>query len=43
MLLPPARLKSLPDLGGDVEVRLVAGFDQLVLRIGPEGVHPTVQ
>ncbi|HJW44114.1 MAG TPA: hypothetical protein VJ463_06640 [Geothrix sp.] len=43
MLLPPARFKPLPDLGGDVEVRLAAGFDQLVLRIGPEGVHPTVQ
>lgn len=43
MLLPPPRLKPLPGLGGDAEVRLGAGFDQLVLRIGPEDVHPTVQ
>lgn len=43
MLLPPPRLKPLPDLGGDAEVRLSAGFDRVTLRIGPEGVHPTVQ
>jgi len=43
LLLPPPRLKPLPGLGGEAEVRLSAGFDQITLRIGPEGVHPTVQ
>jgi hypothetical protein len=43
MLLPPAKLKPLPGLMAGAEVRLSAGFDQLVLRLGPEGVHPTVQ
>lgn len=43
VLLPPPKLKPLPEwLAGD-EVRLSAGFDQLILRLGPEGVHPTVQ
>lgn len=43
LLLPPARLKALPDLAAGSEIRLSAGFDQLVLRLGPEGLHPTVQ
>ncbi len=43
MLLPPPRLKPFSELVGGAEVRLSAGFDQLVLRLGPEGVHPTVQ
>ncbi|MFZ1375148.1 MAG: hypothetical protein WAS25_00980 [Geothrix sp.] len=43
MLLPPPRLKPFSELVGGTEVRLSAGFDQLVLRLGPEGVHPTVQ
>ena len=43
LLLPPPRLKPLPDLVAGAEVRLSAGFDQLILRLGPEGVHPTVQ
>jgi hypothetical protein len=42
LLLPPPKLKPLPELLAG-EVRLSAGFDQLVLRLGPEGVHPTVQ
>ena len=43
MLLPPAKLKPLPGLVAGAEVRLSAGFDLLLLRLGPEGVHPTVQ
>ncbi|GLH74487.1 hypothetical protein GETHLI_29890 [Geothrix limicola] len=43
LLLPPPRLKPLPDLLPGAELRLGADFDQLVLRLGPEGVHPTVQ
>ncbi len=43
MLLPPLKLKPLPDLMAGTEVRLSAGFDQLILRLGAEGIHPTVQ
>jgi hypothetical protein len=43
MLLPPPKLKPLPGLHPGAELRLSAGFDQLILRLGPEGVHPTVQ
>ena len=43
MLLPPPRLKPLPELPAGAEIRLSAGFDQLILRLGPEGLHPTVQ
>ena len=43
MLLPPPKLKPLPGLHPGAELRLSAGFDQLVLRLGPEGLHPTVQ
>jgi hypothetical protein len=43
LLLPPAKLRSLPGLMAGTEVRLSAGFDQLILRLGPEGMHPTVQ
>jgi len=43
MLLPPAKLRPLPGLMAGTEVRLSAGFDQLILRLGPEGMHPTVQ
>jgi len=43
LLLPPPRLKALPNLVAGAEVRLSAGFDQLVLRLGAEGLHPTVQ
>jgi hypothetical protein len=43
LLLPPAKLKPLPGLVAGAEVRISASFDSLVLRLGPEGVHPTVQ
>jgi hypothetical protein len=43
VLLPPWKLKSLPALMAGTEVRLSAGFDSLILRLGPEGLHPTVQ
>ncbi len=43
VLLPPSKLKPLPEWLLGAEVRLSAGFDQLLLRLGPEGVHPTVQ
>jgi hypothetical protein len=43
MLLPPAKLKPLPGLMAGTEVRISAGFDVLILRLGPEGLHPTVQ
>jgi hypothetical protein len=43
VLLPPPKWRPLPEqLAGD-DMRLSAGFDQLILRLGPEGVHPTVQ
>jgi hypothetical protein len=43
LLLPPLKLKPLPLLMEGTEVRLSMGFDHLLLRLGPEGVHPTVQ
>jgi hypothetical protein len=43
VLLPPPKLKPLPELLAGDEIGLSAGFDQLILRLGPEGVHPTVQ
>jgi len=43
LLLPPAKLKPLPGQLAGAELRLNAGFEALVLRFGPEGVHPTVQ
>jgi hypothetical protein len=43
LLLPPPRLKPLPMALLETEVRLSAAFDQMVLRLGPEGLHPTVQ
>jgi hypothetical protein len=42
LLLPPARLKALPPLPAGAELRLGAAFDLLILRLGPEGVPPTV-
>jgi hypothetical protein len=42
-LLPPPKLKALPEWMAGADVLVSAGFDQLVLRLGPEGVHPTVQ
>jgi hypothetical protein len=42
-LLPPPKLKALPEWMAGADVLVSAGFDQLLLRLGPEGVHPTVQ
>jgi hypothetical protein len=42
-LLPPPKLKALPEWMAGADVLVSAGFDQLALRLGPEGVHPTVQ
>ena len=43
LLLPPPKLKPFSGLLGGAEVRLSTGFEQLVLRLSPEGLHPTVQ
>jgi hypothetical protein len=43
LLLPPPKLKPIPDLLAGAEVRISAGSDQMRFRLGPEGVHPTVQ
>ena len=43
LLLPPARLKALPQLPTGAELRLSVPFEQLRLSLGVEGVHPTVQ
>jgi hypothetical protein len=43
LLLSPPKLKPFPELLAGVEVRLSSAFEQLVLRLGAEGVHPTVQ
>jgi hypothetical protein len=43
LLLPSAKLRPLPGLLAGMEVRLSAAFELLLLRLGPEGVHPTVQ
>lgn len=43
LVLPAPKLKPIPDFQAGSEVRLSAGFDQMILRLGPEGVHPTLQ
>lgn len=43
LLLPPARLKALPQLPPGADLRLSVPFEQLCLSLGVEGVHPTVQ
>ena len=43
LLLPPPRLKPLPEWQPGADLRLSAAFDTLTLRLSPEGVHPTVQ
>lgn len=43
LLLPAPKLKPIPELLAGAEVRLSAGFEQMVLWRGPEGVHPTLQ
>lgn len=43
LLLPPPKLKPFPELLAGAEGRVSAGFDQMTFRLGPGGVHPTVQ
>ncbi len=43
LLLPPPRIKPLQESLAGVEVSVSAGADCLRLRLGPEGVHPTLQ
>lgn len=43
MLLPLPRLKVLPQLEAGSPVRISTVFEELSLRMGPEGLHPTVQ
>ena len=43
LLLPPPKLKPLPVLAAGAEVRISAGFDELILWLGADGIHPTVQ
>lgn len=43
LLLPPAKLRSLPTQPVGADLLVSAGFDRLSLRLGREGLHPTVQ
>jgi len=43
MLLPPPRLKHLPDLVPGAEFRVQVAFEQLCLSLAGELVHPTLQ
>jgi hypothetical protein len=43
LLLPAPKLKPIPELLAGAEVRISVGFEQMVFRLGPEGVHPTLQ
>ena len=43
LLLPPPRLKPLPDLEPGTSLILQAPFETLTLRLGLEALHPTVQ
>ena len=42
LLLPTPKLKALQELLPGAEVAVGGAFDTLVLRAGPEGIHPTV-
>lgn len=42
LLLPVPRLKPLQELLPGAEVRVATAFETMVLRAGPEGIHPTV-
>jgi hypothetical protein len=42
LLLPAPKLKALQELLPGAEVAVGGAFDTLVLRAGPEGIHPTV-
>lgn len=43
LLLPAPKMKPLPGLPAGADLRLSAAFEDLVLRSGPEGLHPTIQ
>lgn len=43
LLLPPPRLKALPDLEPGTSLTLQSPFEILTLRLGLEALHPTVQ
>lgn len=43
LVMPAPRLRALPTLPPGAEVRLLAGFDVLTARLGPEALHETVQ
>lgn len=43
LLLPPPRLKALPDLEPGTTLAIHAPFETLALRLGLEALHPTVQ
>lgn len=42
LLLPVPKLKPLQELLPGAEVRVATAFETMVLRAGPEGIHPTV-
>jgi len=42
LLLPAPKLKPLQELLPGAEVRVAAAYETMVLRAGPEGIHPTV-
>lgn len=42
LLLPVPRFKPLQELLPGAEVRVATAFETMVLRAGPEGIHPTV-
>lgn len=42
LLLPAPKLKPLQELLPRAEVTVRAAFETLILRAGPEGIHPTV-
>lgn len=43
LLLPPPRLRALPDLPAGLAIQLRAPFETLEARLGREPLHPTVQ
>ena len=42
LLLPPPRLRPFQELLPGAEIRVESAFEAMVLRAGPEGIHPTV-
>ncbi|HEU4952481.1 MAG TPA: hypothetical protein VFT46_11045 [Holophagaceae bacterium] len=43
LLLPPLRLRALPALEPGADLELRAAFDALLVHLGPEALHGTVQ